>query len=138
MTHKVPFDWSQASPGTVSVWGGEENLDTREGTQTPIVPSVTFAYQNLEDWTEAAHGRQTGHIYSRSSNPTVEVVEEKIRLLEGAEAAAGFATGMAAINDTLHTLLSPGDRVVTLTDSYGGTSKIFLEVLPQWGVEVEL
>lgn len=138
MTKKVPFDWSQASPGTVSVWGGEENLDTREGTQTPIVPSVTFAYENLEDWTDAAHGRQAGHIYSRSSNPTVDVLEEKIRLLEGAEAAAGFATGMAAINDTLHTLLSPGDRVVTLTDSYGGTSKIFLEILPQWGVEVEL
>ena len=44
----------------------------------------------------------------------------------------------AAINDTLHALLSPGDRVVTLTDSYGGTSKLFLEILPHWGVDVEI
>ena len=75
MTKKSPFDWSQVSPGTVSVWGGEENLDTRTGTQTPIVPSVTFAYENLEDWTEVARGQQAGHVYSRSSNPTVAVLE---------------------------------------------------------------
>lgn len=138
MTMKKEPDWSTASPGTVAVWGGERERGLDGATQTPIVTSVTFGFDDLEEWTEVAQGRKVGHIYSRSSNPTVEVLEEKVRLLEGAEAALGFATGMAAINDTLHALLSPGDRVVTISDSYGGTSKIFLELLPQWGVEVEI
>ena len=138
MTAKEDFDWSTASPGTVSVWGGERECGRDGATQTPIVTSVTFGFDDLEEWTEVALGAKDGHIYSRSSNPTVQVLEEKIRLLEGAEAALGFATGMAAINDTLHALLSPGDRVVTLTDSYGGTSKLFLEILPHWGIDVEI
>ncbi|WP_204311145.1 PLP-dependent transferase, partial [Klebsiella michiganensis] len=70
--------------------------------------------------------------------PTVAVFEEKVRLLEGAQAATSFATGMAAISNTLFALLNTGDRVVSITDSYGGTSKIFLEILPRMGVEVEL
>jgi cystathionine gamma-synthase len=61
-----------------------------------------------------------------------------VRLLEGAEAATSFSTGMAAISNTLFTLLSPGDRVVSLKDTYGGTSKIFIEFLPRFGVDVVL
>ena len=59
-------------------------------------------------------------------------------MLEGAEAATSFATGMAAISNTLFTLLSPGDRVVSVKDTYGGTNKLFLEFLPRFGIEVEL
>ena len=132
------MDWSQASAGTVSVWGGEEELWDHGATQTPVVNSVTFAYEDLDHWTEVAKGEKPGHIYSRSSNPTVQVLEEKIRLLEGAAAAIGFSTGMAAISDTLLTLLAPGTRVVSIKDSYGGTSKLFLELLPRQGVDVEL
>jgi len=61
-----------------------------------------------------------GHIYSRNTNPTVSVFERKVRSLENAEAATSFATGMAAISNTLFTLLSPGDRLVSVKDSYGG------------------
>jgi cystathionine gamma-synthase len=85
-----------------------------------------------------ALGRAPGHIYSRNTNPTVHVFEEKIRLLEGAEAATSFATGMAAISNTLFTLLVPGDRVVSVKDTYGGTTKIFTEFLPRFGIEVTL
>jgi cystathionine gamma-synthase len=61
-----------------------------------------------------------------------------VRLLEGAEAATSFATGMAAISNTLFTLLAPGDRVVSVKDTYGGTNKMFTEFLPHWHVEVTL
>ena len=60
-----------------------------------------------------------------------------MRLLEGAEAATSFATGMAAISNTLFTLLSPGDRLVSVKDSYGGTNKLFLEFLPRFQIKVE-
>ena len=59
-------------------------------------------------------------------------------MLEGAEAATSFSTGMAAISNTLFTLLSPGDRVVSIKDTYGGTNKLFLEFLPRFQIKVEL
>lgn len=124
--------------GTRAVWGGEKELGWHGATQVPVVHSVTFGFENLDDWMKVGSGETPGHIYSRNTNPTVAVFEEKMKLLEGAEAATSFATGMAAISNTLYALLEPGRRVVSIRDTYGGTSRIFLEFLPRWGVEVEL
>jgi cystathionine gamma-synthase len=107
-------------------------------TQVPVVHSVTFAYGDVDDWSDVAQGKKPGHIYSRNTNPTVSVFEEKIRALEGADSATSFCTGMAAISNTLFTLLSPGQRVVSINDTYGGASKLFLEFLPRFGIEVTL
>jgi cystathionine gamma-synthase len=68
----------------------------------------------------------------------VAALEEKIRVLEDAEAATAFATGMAAISNTLFTFLTAGKRVVSIKDTYGGTSKIFLDFLPHYNVAVTL
>ena len=124
--------------GTRAVWGGEEEPTWEGATQVPVVHSVSFGYSDVDTWCAVAKGEQPGHIYSRNSNPTVRVFEEKVRLLEGAAAATSFATGMAAISNTLFTLLSPGDRVVSIKDSYGGTSKLFIEFLPRFGIGVTL
>lgn len=125
-------------PGTLSVWSGSGGERFKNATQPPIVQSVSFAYDNLADWTEVATGRKDGHIYGRNSNPTVQILEEKIRILENAEGATSFATGMAAISNTLFALTLPGSRVVTQKDTYGGTSKLFLDFLPRFGIHVEL
>jgi cystathionine gamma-synthase len=61
-----------------------------------------------------------------------------VRLLEEAEAATSFASGMAAVGNTLFTLLSPGDRVVSIKDSYGGTSELFIEFFPRFQIEAAL
>jgi cystathionine gamma-synthase len=124
--------------GTRAVWAGEEKGMWERSTQVPVVHSVSFGYDDLDEWLLVGQGRKSGHIYSRNTNPTVRVFEEKVRDLEGAEAATGFATGMAAISNTLFTLLSPGDRVVSIKDSYGGTSKLFLEFLPRFQIEAAL
>ncbi|MDR6224097.1 cystathionine gamma-synthase family protein [Desmospora profundinema] len=128
----------EASIGTRSVWGGEEESLMQGSTQVPVVHSVSFGYSDIDSWHEVALGKKRGHIYGRNTNPTVEVFEEKVRLLEGAEAATSFSTGMAAISNVLFTFLSPGDRVVSIKDTYGGTNKIFLEFLPRFQVEVQL
>lgn len=125
-------------PGTLAVWGGEEEPFYAGAAQVPVFHSVTFGYDDLEQWTRVARGEAPGHIYGRSSNPTTAVLEDKLRMLEGAEAAIAFSSGMAAISNLLFTLLAPGDRVVSIRDSYGGTSKLFLEVLPRHRVEVTL
>jgi len=127
-----------AKKGTTSVWAGETERYPDGATTTPIVKSVAFSYEDLDEWYAVATGKSEGHIYSRNTNPTVHVLEEKIRLLEGAEAATSFATGMGAISNTLFALLGPGKRVVSIKDTYGGTSKLFLEFLPHYNVEVTL
>jgi cystathionine gamma-synthase len=124
--------------GTIAVWGGEEGSCSGGATQVPIVQSVSFGYGDLDGWLEVGQGLRKGHIYSRNTNPTVEAFEQKVRMLEGAEAATSFASGMAAISNALFTLLSPGDRVVSIKDSYGGTSKLFLEFLPRLNIRVAL
>jgi cystathionine gamma-synthase len=104
----------------------------------PIIYSAAFGYEDVDTWVDASLGRREGHIYSRNTNPTTAAFEEKVRILEGGEAATSFATGMAAISNTLFGLLAPGDRVVSVKDTYGGTNQMFVDFLPHWGVEVEL
>jgi cystathionine gamma-synthase len=122
-------------PSTQAVWAGDEGLGPDGATVAPVYHGVTFGFEDLESWLEVATLRREGHIYSRNTNPTVEVFERKVRKLERAEDATSFATGMAAVSNTLFTLLSPGDRVVGIKDTYGGTNKLFVEFLPRFGIE---
>lgn len=124
--------------GTQALWAGEETAAMPGVTQVPIVQSISFGYRDLEEWQDVALGLRPGHIYSRNTNPTVAVFEEKMRLLEGAEAAVSFASGMAAITNTIFTLVKPGDRIVTVKDTYGGTNQFFREFLPGFQVDVQL
>lgn len=124
--------------GTKALWAGEKDSLAFGATQVPVVHSVSFGYDDMDEWYEVAVGNKPGHIYGRNTNPTVDAFEEKIRILEGAEAATSFSTGMAAISNTLSTLLFPGDRIVSIKDTYGGTNKIFTEFLPKQQVEVIL
>ncbi|MGD2043918.1 MAG: cystathionine gamma-synthase family protein [Acidimicrobiia bacterium] len=132
------MDHHDYAPGTVSVWGGEDRYLVDRSTQVPVVHSVSFGYQDVDEWLDVALGKAEGHIYGRNTNPTVAVFEEKVRLLEDGEAATSASTGMAAISNALHALLAPGKRVVSVKDTYGGTSKVFMDFLPAYGVEVEL
>nr|WP_126429540.1 cystathionine gamma-synthase family protein [Brevibacillus marinus] len=131
------FDRNEAI-GTRAVWAGEGEYMVEGATQVPVVHSVSFGYDDIDYWLEVAMEKKPGHIYSRNTNPTVRAFEEKVRILEGGEAATSFSSGMAAISGTLFTLLSPGDRVVTIKDTYGGTNKIFSEFLPRFQIDVQL
>ena len=124
--------------GTRAVWAGEQVQRWAGATQVPVALSVSFGYDTVEEWLEVALRRKAGHIYGRNTNPTVAAFEEKVRDLEDAEAATSFASGMAAISNTLFALLSPGDRVVSIKDTYGGTNKLFIEFFPRFQIEVSL
>jgi len=126
------------SADTLSVWAGEGESLVQGATQVPVVYSAAYGYPDVDAWLDVALGRTPGHVYSRNTNPTVQAFEEKVRALEGAAAATSFATGMAAVSDTLFALLSPGERVLSVKDTYGGTNRLFLDFLPRMGIEVEL
>lgn len=137
MNKKVEVErGNTASIETRVVWGGEQVQHPYNATQTPIVVSAAYGYQDIDAWYDVALGKQPGYIYSRMSNPTVATLEAKLCDLEQAESAVAFSSGMAAISGVLHTFLASGKRVVSTRDSYGGTNKIFEEFLPRMGVQV--
>ena len=122
---------------TLSIWAGEQEHELFErSTQVPVVHSVSFAYKDIDTWHKVALKETDGHIYSRSTNPTVRAFEDKVKELEGAQSATSFASGMAAISNTLATFLKPGDRIISIKDSYGGTNVIFNEFLPPLNIDV--
>lgn len=129
-------DSSNRNFSTMALWSHDEVDVSSRDIVLPIHHSVTFNYENMDDWFETAQGKKPGHIYSRNTNPTVEPLEKKMATLDGAESATSFSTGMAAISNSLFTFLQPGDRVVTIKDTYGGTNKIFIEFLPKINVDV--
>ncbi|MBI0577856.1 cystathionine gamma-synthase family protein [Neobacillus cucumis] len=129
---------TNAKMGTKAVWAGEKDYLVHGATQVPVVLSVAYGYDDMDEWYDVAIGKKKGHIYGRNTNPTVQAFEDKIKILEGAEAATSFSTGMAAISNTLSTFLVPGDKIISIKDTYGGTNKIFTEFLPRQGVEVVL
>lgn len=104
----------------------------------PIVANAAFAYDTVEQWRRVAMREAPGDIYSRNSNPTVRLFEEKMAALEGADAAVAFTNGMGAIASTLFSLLLPGQRAVTVKDAYGGTYLTFTELLPRFHVTCEV
>ena len=133
------LDKKQIGKSTQSIWSGEQEHELYErSTQVPVVHSVSFAYKDIDTWHKVALEEAEGHIYSRNTNPTVRAFEDKVKELESAQAATSFASGMAAISNTLATFLKPGDRVVSIKDSYGGTNVIFNEFLPPLNIIVSL
>ncbi|MRG85131.1 cystathionine gamma-synthase family protein [Salinibacillus xinjiangensis] len=130
--------FNEVTNATKTVWAGEKDYLVHGATQVPVVHSVSFGYDDIDEWFEVAIGNKEGHIYGRNTNPTVQSFEDKVKILEGAESATSFSTGMAAISNSLATFLKPGDRVVTIKDTYGGTNKIFSEFLPRLNIDVVL
>lgn len=126
------------SPGTWCVWGGEDRYLMENATQVPVVHSVSYGYKDVDEWLDVALGNKPGHIYGRNTNPTVEVFEKKLCQLEGAETATSASTGMGIISSTLFAFLAPGDRVVSVKDTYGGTNRMFTEFLPRYNIDVTL
>lgn len=111
----------------------------------PIFQTSTFVFKNAEEgkaFFEMAHGKPghegetMGLIYSRINNPDMEILEERLKLWDGGEAAAAFSSGMSAIATTLMTFLSPGDVLLYSNPLYGGTHKFIHHILTHFGVEV--
>ncbi|WP_413220442.1 methionine gamma-lyase [Tritonibacter mobilis] len=108
-----------------------------EGALTPPVHlTSTFVFENAEAGGEMFAGEREGHIYSRISNPTCALLEQRIATLEGAEAGLALASGMGAVTAILWTLLSPGDEVIVDKTLYGCTFAYMRHGLSKWGVTV--
>jgi cystathionine beta-lyase/cystathionine gamma-synthase len=115
-----------------------EEPATRRGTPLvpPIFQSATFEFEDGASLERAGTAGATTTFYTRYGNPTQAVFEEQLRVLEGAEAALAFSSGMAALTAVFLGLLRAGDKVAIERRVYGGTVRIARELLPRFGVSV--
>ncbi|MBV7315947.1 PLP-dependent aspartate aminotransferase family protein [Shewanella sp. NIFS-20-20] len=105
---------------------------------SPLVQSATFVFDSVEHGGRCFSGEQVGDIYTRLGNPSVRELEERIAALEGAEAAAATASGMAAVSAALLANLEQGDHIIASHAIYGCSFSLITEQLPKLGIEFTL
>ena len=122
---------------TKLVRGGLARSEFQETAEALYLTSG-YVYDSAEEAEAAFNGDADRFVYTRYGNPTVQMLEERMALLEGAEACLATGTGMSAIFATMACQLKTGDRVVASRALFGACHAILTKILPQWGVEVEL
>lgn len=115
---------------------GYDPADHEGALTPPLHLTSTFAFETAEAGGEMFAGERQGHVYSRISNPTLDLLERRIADLEGAEAGLALSSGMGAITATLWTLLGPGDEVIVDKTLYGCTFAFMQHGLAKWGVKI--
>jgi O-succinylhomoserine sulfhydrylase len=122
------------SRATIGVRGGLLRSGFEE-TSEAIFLNSGYVYESAGQAEKAFTGEIDRYVYSRYGNPTLSVFEERLRLIEGAEAAFGTASGMSAVFTGLGALLGSGDRLVAARSLFGSCFVVCNEILPRWGVE---
>jgi len=122
---------------TTSVHAGQLTSPHMENAEA-IYMTSGFTYSSAEEAEAAFKGDIERYVYSRYANPTVSMFEERLRLLEGAEACMATGSGMAAVFAALASQLSAGDRVVASRALFSSCHVITTQILPRFGVETEL
>ena len=121
--------WNPADHGfeTLAIHAGQDPDPTTGAVVVPIYQTSTYVQSEV--------GVHQGYEYSRSGNPTRTALETCLAALEGGSTGLAFASGLAAEDTLLRTVLQPGAHVVVPDDAYGGTYRLFAQVLTRWGVE---
>jgi cystathionine gamma-synthase len=121
-------DWSPQEHGfeTLAIHAGQDPEPATGAVVVPIYQTSTYA--------QSAVGEHQGYEYSRSGNPTRTALETCLAALEQGSRGLAFASGLAAEDALLRTVLAPGAHVVVPDDAYGGTYRLFAKVLERWGV----
>jgi O-acetylhomoserine (thiol)-lyase len=109
--------------------------DVYNALQMPIYETVAFEFGSAEDMAANFRGELPAHTYSRTSNPTVEFFETKMRMLSGAYQALAVSSGMAAISNAILSLVQSGDNIISSNHLFGQTYALFLQTLSGLGIE---
>jgi methionine-gamma-lyase len=142
--HKRSIRDRQLHPETQMMSYGYDPFLSEGAVKPPVFLTSTFAFRTAEDgadFFDVVAGRKpppqdrgAGLVYSRFNHPNLEIVEDRLALLDGAEAAIVTSSGMAAIGTVFLTFLRPGEQIVHSTPLYGGTETLIRKILPEWGV----
>ena len=121
---------------TRAIHHGYDPMSAEGALTPPLHLTSTFAFETAEDGGARFAGEAPGHIYTRISNPTTELLEQRMASLEGGEAAMAMASGMGAITSVLWSFLRAGDELITDKTLYGCTFSFFQHGLSRFGITV--
>ncbi len=123
-------------PETIAVHGGFKPDPTTKSVAVPIYQTTSYAFDSTQHGADLFDLKEPGNIYTRIMNPTNDVLEQRVAMLEGGVGALVMASGMAAITAAIQTLAQAGDNIVSTSTLYGGTYNLFAHTLPRQGLEV--
>lgn len=132
MNKNTPQAWQ---PETLSVRAGSEHTLYGENSEAIFLTS-SFVFENAAQAAARFGGQEPGNIYSRFTNPTVTMFQNKLAALEGAEFCVATASGMSAILACVMGLCSAGDHVVASRSIFGTSVQLFSNILARWGLQV--
>ncbi|MGC1561151.1 MAG: O-acetylhomoserine aminocarboxypropyltransferase [Bradyrhizobium sp.] len=119
---------------TLSLHAGQHPDPVTGARAVPIYQTTSYVFQDSEHAAALFNLERVGHIYTRISNPTIAVLEERLAALEGGVGAVCTASGMAAMHLAIATLLGAGDHIVASASLYGGTINLLAHTLPRFGI----
>jgi len=119
---------------TIAIHTGYQK-DNQRTMAVPLYLSTAYAYKDIDHAARLLNLEEGGNIYTRLSNPTTQVFEDRVAALEGGEAALACASGMAAIFYAVVNVAQAGDNILSSTKIYGGTSTLFAHTLKRFGIE---
>ncbi len=135
MTKDIDSENSNLHPDTLAVRAGQRRGPEGEHSE-PIYLTSSYVFDSAADAAARFSGEQDGNVYSRYTNPTVRIFEQRIAALERGDAAVATSSGMAAILSTCMALLKAGDHVVCSHSVFGTTTVLFNKFMTKFGVEV--
>src|SRR4051795_12584604 len=126
-----------SDPGfdTLAVHAGAVPDPATGARAVPIHLSTSFVFESSEHAASLFNMERSGHVYSRISNPTNAVLEERVAALEGGAGAIATASGQAALHLAISTLAGAGSHIVASSALYGGSHNLLQYTLPRFGVE---
>ncbi|PYE99039.1 O-acetylhomoserine sulfhydrylase [Rhodopseudomonas faecalis] len=119
---------------TLSLHAGQQPDPLTRSRAVPIYQTTSYLFEDADHAAALFNLERPGHLYTRISNPTTAVLEERLAALEGGVGAVATASGMAALHLAIATLLSAGDHVVASSSLYGGTINLLAHTLPRFGI----
>jgi O-acetylhomoserine (thiol)-lyase len=143
MTHSGRDDNVMTTPrgprfDTLSLHAGQRPDPTTGARAVPIYQTTSYVFDDTEHAAGLFNLERAGHIYSRISNPTVAVLEERLAALEGGVGAVATASGQAALHLIVATLMGAGGHIVASARIYGGSHNMFVHTLPRFGITTTL
>jgi O-acetylhomoserine (thiol)-lyase len=121
---------------TLAVHGGQEPDPATGSRAVPIYQTTAYNFRDADHAANLFGLKEFGNIYSRIMNPTTDVFEKRIAVLEGGIGALAFASGHAAISSAIFNIAQAGDEIVSSSTLYGGTYNLFAQTLPRLGIKV--
>src|SRR3954447_13503152 len=120
---------------TLSLHGGQKPDPTTGARAVPIYQTTSYVFRDTDHAAALFALQEFGNIYTRIMNPTTDVLEQRISLLEGGVGALALASGQAAETLAILNLCNAGDNIVAVTTLYGGTYNLFHYTLPKYGIQ---